>query len=682
MVFLKKIKKLAKSPLMLGVFLFIAAAISAVTVFAQTPNTILDGELPVGTIIGWGWMGTGIQDPNISQGGGGWIKFNCAPTDCTRTSNWGMNINLDPTSPDYGNVTGEAWSSNYGWLTTNPAVTEKCWVNNPGVTFDGPAKVINLTSTNLDKKPMVGWMAFPNGDDVSTDGYDGCVAMTGVEHAVLLDIQTGVLSGWAWGSDVVGWVSFSNPECPFCDTTVVLDGFSDIVFTADNTTVATGMGTVLRWAPINSPASYIKKCSQYSNTRNYQHWSDLNLTSLNVGEISLVAGNIPGSHPVNGINQTVTYSLRCERSNNQFTDTKYVTVNVSDTVLGCTDRRADNFNPGANRNDGSCIYGPVVPGCMNPLATNYNPLANVEDGSCVIPPPVVGCMDPTASNYNPEATLPGPCDSTPPPPPRTTLTLDIETAFFNDGEIPYNAININWRTNNESRIEDGTCRGTFEAALAVRNLNGWTGARVDPLGLTGGTPQIPSLNMTPFITSSGLDTNTANNEPLKFTITCNLTTGSTISATDTIFLRHPVVPVEPDPELILQITNPDQSGGLGYEELPPAGGIITLDWSASTNTDNIIWDSCQGVSAQNPGSSSYPNPNPNWAATTARPYNQGLGDMQVSMTHPNNLPTRYTLTCRTIDNVQVLSNPVNVCIEGTECPFAPPGSTIPGYVEF
>ena len=35
----------------------------------------------------------------------------------------------------------------------------------------------------------------------------------------------------------------------------------------------------------------------------------------------------------------------------------------------------------------NCTAQPPVPGCMNPMAENYNPLAEVDDGSCVITPP-------------------------------------------------------------------------------------------------------------------------------------------------------------------------------------------------------------------------------------------------------------------------------------------------------
>ena len=69
-------------------------------------------------------------------------------------------------------------------------------------------------------------------------------------------------------------------------------------------------------------------------------------------------------------------------------------------VLGCTDPDALNFNPFANINDGSCEY--VVYGCTDPFASNYNPFATVDDGSCILI--LAGCTDPLAVNYNSLAT--------------------------------------------------------------------------------------------------------------------------------------------------------------------------------------------------------------------------------------------------------------------------------------
>jgi hypothetical protein len=64
---------------------------------------------------------------------------------------------------------------------------------------------------------------------------------------------------------------------------------------------------------------------------------------------------------------------------------------------GCTDPNADNYDPTATEDDGTCI----ISGCTDPTAANYNPLANTDDGSCLFP----GCTYATADNYNPQANV-------------------------------------------------------------------------------------------------------------------------------------------------------------------------------------------------------------------------------------------------------------------------------------
>ena len=72
---------------------------------------------------------------------------------------------------------------------------------------------------------------------------------------------------------------------------------------------------------------------------------------------------------------------------------------VCGEVSGCTDINAQNYDPDATVDDGSCTY-PVVSGCTNPLAFNYDPTATVDDGSCCL---IRGCTDNTATNWNPYA---------------------------------------------------------------------------------------------------------------------------------------------------------------------------------------------------------------------------------------------------------------------------------------
>ncbi|MBE38339.1 MAG: hypothetical protein CMP50_06855, partial [Flavobacteriales bacterium] len=52
----------------------------------------------------------------------------------------------------------------------------------------------------------------------------------------------------------------------------------------------------------------------------------------------------------------------------------------TELVLGCTNELADNYNPSATEDDGSCI----VSGCMCDLAMNYDETATSDDGSCLV----------------------------------------------------------------------------------------------------------------------------------------------------------------------------------------------------------------------------------------------------------------------------------------------------------
>ena len=48
---------------------------------------------------------------------------------------------------------------------------------------------------------------------------------------------------------------------------------------------------------------------------------------------------------------------------------------------GCTDSNAENYDPSAGYDDGTCTYPPIL-GCTSPTACNYNQFATEDDGSC------------------------------------------------------------------------------------------------------------------------------------------------------------------------------------------------------------------------------------------------------------------------------------------------------------
>lgn len=62
---------------------------------------------------------------------------------------------------------------------------------------------------------------------------------------------------------------------------------------------------------------------------------------------------------------------------------------IENDIWGCTAWDAENFNPNANRDDGSCYWDnspPPVYGCMDYNAENFDDQATEDDGSCYYPP--------------------------------------------------------------------------------------------------------------------------------------------------------------------------------------------------------------------------------------------------------------------------------------------------------
>lgn len=68
-------------------------------------------------------------------------------------------------------------------------------------------------------------------------------------------------------------------------------------------------------------------------------------------------------------------------------------IGSSASLCGCTDPNAQNYDPNAQLDDGSCLYD----GCTDPNASNYDPNASTDDGSCVYPPVINPCI-PTYTN--------------------------------------------------------------------------------------------------------------------------------------------------------------------------------------------------------------------------------------------------------------------------------------------
>jgi hypothetical protein len=122
----------------------------------------------------------------------GWISLNCS-TDAngcsTPAGNWGLSVDAS------NNITGYAWSDNVGWITTSAT---GC-----------PSGTCNpmLTSTGSNTYAFSGWLKALSADN---NGWDGWISLSGTSPSYGVTAASCNLAGDAWGSDVVGWIDFSQ----------------------------------------------------------------------------------------------------------------------------------------------------------------------------------------------------------------------------------------------------------------------------------------------------------------------------------------------------------------------------------------------------------------------------------------------------------------------------------------
>jgi len=135
----------------------------------------------------------------------GWISFN--NTSGGGSTSYGVNIDSAT-----GNFSGYAWSENVGWISFAPAGPYP-----DGCTSNCTAKL------DFGTNKVTGWAracaGTVNGDCTGatrTDGWDGWIKMSGTatNGSIYGVSRSGCdLTGFAWGSDVVGWISFTSTNC-------------------------------------------------------------------------------------------------------------------------------------------------------------------------------------------------------------------------------------------------------------------------------------------------------------------------------------------------------------------------------------------------------------------------------------------------------------------------------------
>lgn len=138
---------------------------------------------------GWAWS------PNI-----GWISFNCSNTDYCDTIDYGVTIATNNTD-----VSGYAWSPNVGWIDFS------------GASFNAGTGVISGTASVL-------------AGTTEADGWDGDIVLydtSPIAYGGTVESDNEV-AGYAWGDEVVGWISYNcenQSTCGTVDYQVVVEPF-------------------------------------------------------------------------------------------------------------------------------------------------------------------------------------------------------------------------------------------------------------------------------------------------------------------------------------------------------------------------------------------------------------------------------------------------------------------------
>ncbi len=168
-------------------FLIAIAVFALIFSFAPYPFSLQRAEASDANVRGFAWS------DNI-----GWISFN--NSDVTpEGADYGVNID-----PDTRKLSGDAWSESIGWISFDRGETGVPPSNDPCP--DGSCTALLTAGYKLD-----GWARALN----YGGGWDGWIKLNGIAtdsspYGVTLDTDTKEFEGWAYGSDVIGWIIFCD----------------------------------------------------------------------------------------------------------------------------------------------------------------------------------------------------------------------------------------------------------------------------------------------------------------------------------------------------------------------------------------------------------------------------------------------------------------------------------------
>lgn len=203
---------------------------------------------------------------------------------------------------DADSVSGYVWSSNIGWI--------KMSGSNYGVDYNSNTGSLSGYAWS----PNIGWIRFDGsntakalaGGSPEAGGWDGLIRLNGPNFGIdyVKDTVRGCyLNGWAWGSDVIGWIQFTGNNFTTAVSPCELEpqpGDISCSFSA-------------------SPRRLIRPRNETTLT-----WSCQNADACSITGVGRV--DPEGGSTVAVADQTTTFTLSCSNDNSSFSSSVEVQV--------------------------------------------------------------------------------------------------------------------------------------------------------------------------------------------------------------------------------------------------------------------------------------------------------------------------------------------------------------------
>ncbi len=264
----------------------------------------------------------------------GWLSFNCSNHGTCGTVDYSVTEDVS------GNLTGYAWSENIGWVQFGGLTS----IPSPPGTYGQNAQVVN--------GELRGWAKALSADDNGWDGWISLSSNTGITYGVTKSGTS--YTGYAWGSDVVGWLSFNLTGGS--SGTGSLDVTSGGVSLNGNGAVPYGTIPTFEWdlTGMTSPTCTVSKTS-------------VGGTAFNDRAVT-ASGSYVGSSLVDG---AYTFELNCAGVATPSTVSFTVAPEVASFTLGATEGIRIQFLTGGSAiSETQNIFVTAAGGYSNPVTVS------------------------------------------------------------------------------------------------------------------------------------------------------------------------------------------------------------------------------------------------------------------------------------------------------------------------